>query len=80
MKQKKTQVSISDFKARALRMVADVDRTGQELTILKNGRPIARVVPIQTNTKPLKGYLQGKAQIVGDIVDFNTSEDWEVNK
>jgi prevent-host-death family protein len=80
IKDKRT-ISISEFKAKALALIAETAKKGREYIVTKNGVPVAKVSPI----KPIKvgsrrGSLKGLAEIRGDIVHFDTSEDWEVLK
>ncbi len=58
------EINASHFKARCLRLIDEVDQTGEEIVILKRGRPVARVVPIR-DEKPWLG-LQGSGRFVGD--------------
>ena len=57
-------ISSADFKARCLRLLDEVSRTGEELVILKRGRPVARVVPSRVE-KPWLA-LRGRGAFVGD--------------
>ncbi|HLG19898.1 MAG TPA: type II toxin-antitoxin system prevent-host-death family antitoxin [Bdellovibrionota bacterium] len=77
----KLTVTISEFKAKALALIAETAKKGREYIVTKNGVPVARVSPI----KPIqqgsrRGRLKGLAEIHGDIVHFDTSGDWEVLK
>lgn len=58
------RISASDFKARCLRLLDQVSRTGEELVILKRGRPVARVVPAR-DEKPWLA-LRGRGAFTGD--------------
>lgn len=74
-------LNISDFKARCLRLLDETRQKGKEYTIMKKGVPIARVVPIQKRgTTKRRGSLKGLAEIRGDIIHCETSDDWEVLK
>jgi len=39
------EMKASDFKARCLKLLDQVEATGEEILVLKHGRPVARVVP-----------------------------------
>jgi len=52
------------FKARCLRLLDEVSRTGEELLILKRGRPVARLVPARDD-KPWLA-LRGRGAFTGD--------------
>ncbi|MFY8222488.1 MAG: type II toxin-antitoxin system Phd/YefM family antitoxin [Pirellulales bacterium] len=58
------KISASAFKARCLRLLDEVSRTGEELVILKRGRPVARVVPARDD-KPWLA-LRGRGEFTGD--------------
>jgi len=73
---KEITLPLSEFKAKCLRLLADVETKGDCIVITKHGRPIARVAPIRVApvnaTKPrLKGTWKGLAKIKGDIVYFS---------
>ena len=60
------KITASQFKARCLRLLDEVGRTGEELVILKRGRPVARVIPAG-DAKPWLA-LRGRGEFVGDAV------------
>jgi prevent-host-death family protein len=60
------KITASQFKARCLRLLDEVGRTGEELIILKRGRPVARVIPAG-DPKPWLS-LRGRGEFVGDAV------------
>lgn len=57
-------INASAFKARCLRLLDEVSRTGEELVILKRGRPVARLVPARDD-KPWLA-LRGRGAFTGD--------------
>jgi prevent-host-death family protein len=65
----KTMAS-SEFKAKCLGLLDDVARTGEPITILKRGRPVAQLVPAVPRGE---GYPQhamvGSVRILGNIVE-----------
>lgn len=70
---------VSQFKAKCLRLLDDVETKGDRIVITKRGRPIAQVVPPATQKPRLRGTWKDSVKILGDIVHFDTSEDWEEN-
>lgn len=60
------KITATQFKARCLRLLDEVGRTGEELIILKRGRPVARVIPAG-DAKPWLA-LRGRGEFVGDAV------------
>ncbi len=76
---KNRTIAASDFKARCLRLLDEVQE-GAILVITKRGHPVARVVPISPPRRTLRGTWKNSLKIRGDIVHFDTSQDWESNR
>jgi len=70
---------VSEFKAKCLRLLKEVETKGDRIVITKRGRPVAQVVPSATLKPRLRGTWKDSVKILGDIVYFDTSEDWEEN-
>ena len=68
---------ISEFKAKCLGVVDDIANTGTAITLTKRGQPVARVIPIESVTAPLKETWAGAVRITGDLVTFDLAADWE---
>jgi prevent-host-death family protein len=64
-------VAISEFKAKCLSLVDQVNKTKSPLRITRRGVPIAEVVPVspETDRKNWLGSMAGTAEIIGDIVE-----------
>ncbi len=70
-------VSATEFKAKCLALLDEVQEHGGTITVTKRGRPVATVSPAKRKPfKSTKGILAGKVKIVGDIVNFHM--DWDV--
>jgi prevent-host-death family protein len=65
-------ISASKFKEQCLSLLDSVDPEG--IVVTKHGRPVARLVPIASNSAHLIGCLEGKLQITGDV--FTTGVEW----
>jgi prevent-host-death family protein len=74
MRQRK--VGVSDFKAKCLGILDELDSKGEVLIITKHGRPIAKVTPISNSRKSTRDRWKGIAKIKGDIVHLNEAELW----
>jgi len=62
-------LNASEFKAKCLAVLDEVDRTGEPVTILKRGRPVARLVPApRTTARRPQDTLAGTVEILGDIL------------
>lgn len=62
-----TQIPAGEFKARCLRLMDQVARSGRPLVITKHGRPVAKLVPISPG-EPEFGCMKDSTRIIGDIV------------
>lgn len=71
------QIPVTQFKTHCLRLLDQVSKSGQPLVITKRGKPLAKVTRAILSPSPLMGRMKGTAVEVGDIVYFDTSEDWE---
>ncbi|MGQ0816038.1 MAG: type II toxin-antitoxin system Phd/YefM family antitoxin [Gemmatimonadota bacterium] len=70
------EIGAGEFKAKCLKLMDEVNRTGIELVITKRGIPVAKLVPaVQRKDSPF-GWMEGTGRIVGDIVTSDPSE-WE---
>jgi prevent-host-death family protein len=69
-------VGASEFKAKCLRMLDEVAKSGRALVITKHGKPVARVTPVQPQ-ESLEGSWKGLVEIKGDLVNADTSGEWE---
>lgn len=62
------EISAGEFKAKCLKLMDEVARTHESVIITKRGRPVAKMVPVDTENKTeLFGYMKGTATIRGDI-------------
>jgi prevent-host-death family protein len=77
---KQTTLAASEFKAKCLRLLDQVEEEGDTLIITKRGRPVAKVVPVSSPQRSLRGSWKGRLRIKGDIVHFDTSRDWESSR
>jgi prevent-host-death family protein len=69
------------FKAKCLAVMDEVQKKRESVVITKNGRPVARLVPIETKENPLADFYFGKIEILGDIISPTVPlEDYEALK
>jgi prevent-host-death family protein len=71
------EVSAGEFKARCLALMDEVRDSGGEYVITKRGEPVAKLVPVRTERRPLLGSMTGTARTLGDIVS-PLDEPWTV--
>lgn len=73
-------MSISSFKAHALRVIEEVAETREHLIITKRGKPLAQVIPYQGDkSRPKAGKLSACFVFEKDIVSPLGGEIWEVS-
>jgi len=74
------EIAISEFKAKCLAILDEVQKTKQPIRVTRRGRPIAEVAPpAPTNSRDWIGSMKGKSKILGDIISPASEEsDWEV--
>ncbi len=72
-------VSASEFKARCLQLMDEVNDTGEEIVITKRGKPVSRLVPYRERPATLFGLHAGQIEILGDIIEPLDVE-WEANR
>jgi len=71
-------IQISEFKARCIEALRDVDRTRRPLIVTLRGKPIAVVEPV--SEQRALGTLQGECVIHGDLVAGDFDAEWEMNR
>jgi prevent-host-death family protein len=70
-------VSKSRFKAHALRLFRQVERTGGEIIITDRGRPVLKVVPYSVEPARLLTELRESVVRYDDPEEPVATEDWE---
>ena len=76
------RVLISEFKARCIELIKRVQATRRPLIVTLRGQPAAKVVPFEEGgeTGVKLGSRIGNAIFKGDIVHFEFSDEWEMNR
>ena len=66
MKIKEKTITATEFKAKCLQILDDLGPEG--IIILKNGRPVAKLIPVShRQNEKLIGSMKGKIVVKGDI-------------
>ncbi len=60
------EIAAAKFKEQCLALLENVDPDG--IVITKRGKPIAKLIPLGTDSASLIGSLRGKLKIKGDIM------------
>ncbi len=69
-------IVISEFKAKCIALLKEINRSGEPLTVTLRGKPIATIGPAASSTRTL-GTQKDETKTKGDIVQFDFSDDWE---
>jgi prevent-host-death family protein len=56
------------FKTKCLAVLDEVQAKRITVIITKRGKPVVKLVPIETKQDPIFGFMKGKVKIKGDIV------------
>jgi prevent-host-death family protein len=71
-------IAAGQFKARCLRLMDEVRATREPVLITKKGRPVAKLVPAESQAEDIFGCLRDEIKIVGDIESpVVPLEDWD---
>lgn len=76
---KERVLSASEFKAKCLACLGEIERFGEPITITRRGRPVAVLGPAKRSIhKSPRDSWARKGSILGDIVNADTSALWAV--
>ncbi len=73
------EIAISEFKAKCLALLDQVQKTKTPIVVTRFGKPVAQVTPITTAaTADWMGSMKGTIEILGDIISpANDEDEWE---
>jgi hypothetical protein len=70
---------VSEFKAKCIATLKEVQRTRQPLLVTLRGKPLATVVAPEISPRVKRlGSLKGRMVIRRDLVKRDTTADWEM--
>jgi prevent-host-death family protein len=71
-------VNATEFKAKCLSFLDEMEQHGGSITVTRRGHPVAVLGPAKRKAwKSSKGLFAGRASVVGDIVSLDTSGLWD---
>jgi prevent-host-death family protein len=71
----------SAFKAQCLKVMNNIQATGEPVIVTKRGKPVVKVIPAESGKDDIFGFMAGKAEIVGDIESpVVPLKDWKIFK
>ncbi len=72
---------VSEFKARCIAVLKEVERSKEPVVVTLRGRPMARVEPFTEETPRKRlGLLKGNIRARRDLIRMDTTRDWEMLK
>jgi prevent-host-death family protein len=69
----------SEFKAKCLKLMDEVQTSGEEIVIPKNGKPISKLVPYRVKAPTLLGLHKDNISSLDKDI-FSTRETWEADQ
>ncbi len=73
------QLSASEFKAKCLALIDNVQRTREPVEITRHGKPVARIVAITQDAADFVNPLKDSIKFEKDLV-APTGEPWDVDR
>jgi prevent-host-death family protein len=61
-------IKASEFKAKCLHLMDEVNQTGEEIVITKNGKPVSILKPYRAVPKTIFGIHAGKIKSKDDLI------------
>ena len=72
--------NVTHFKNHALGILTQIAESGEELTVTRHGKKLARISPIRASPRVQLGQLRGTVKFNGDIVGPLGDKDWDACK
>jgi prevent-host-death family protein len=73
------QMRASTFKARCLKVMSEIQATGEPVIVTKRGKPVVKVVPAESKVDDIFGFMADKGKIIGDIESpVVPLKDWKI--
>jgi len=69
------KMAAGSFKTNCLAVMDEVQARHETVVITKHGKPVAKLVPVNTDTDEIYDFLAGKGVVKGDIVSPAVSPD-----
>ncbi len=71
------KMAAGTFKTNCLAVMDEVQAKHETIIITKHGKPVAKLVPVNTETDEIYNFMAGKGSITGDIISPALSlEEW----
>jgi prevent-host-death family protein len=71
------KMAAGSFKTNCLAIMDEVQTKHETVVITKHGKPVAKLVPVTSNTDEIYNFLAGKGAVAGDVISPAVSpEEW----
>jgi prevent-host-death family protein len=71
------KMAAGSFKTNCLKVMDEVQARHETIIITKHGKPVAKLVPVNTETDEIYNFMAGKVSITGDVISPALSpEEW----
>ena len=61
------RMTASEFKARCLKIMDDVQATREPVLVTKRGKPVVKIICAEPRPDDIFGFMSGEFKITGDI-------------
>jgi prevent-host-death family protein len=72
-------IGAGEFKAKCLKLLDEVAKTGEAIIVTKFGKPVAQIVPPPRQYVDIIGAMKGSVLWEGDIIS-PLEDEWEANQ
>ena len=62
------KMAAGSFKTKCLAIMDEVQARHETVVITKHGKPVAKLVPVNTEADEIYNFLAGKGAVTGDVV------------
>lgn len=72
------KIPAAQFKSQCLAVMELVAESGRPVVVTKHGKPVVKIIPIESDENEIFGFLAGKVRIVGDVENTIPLSDWNL--
>ena len=72
------KIPAAQFKAQCLAVMDQVAQSGRSVVVTKHGKPVVKIISVESDENEIFGFLAGKARIGGDIENTIPVSDWNL--
>jgi len=71
------KMAAGSFKVHCLAVMDEVQAKRETVVITKHGKPVAKLVPVSTDSDTIYDFLAGKGSVTGDVISpALSSKEW----